>query len=166
MKEAVRVYGYSGTGSMKPLEQQFQVHLMLHQSVSSNLILWLISLGTAVNVKCGKLLCTYDKSQVFTIPNASVLYSNVNGNLCVGLDYAYGDENSAKMWIKDGTVCGERKKLANRTSHADPLGHLLESGKTHLMPSSPPKCLSSKTFPKEILLLPSQLYSPHVDLAM
>ncbi|XP_060990894.1 disintegrin and metalloproteinase domain-containing protein 2 [Dama dama] len=66
------------------------------------------------NVKCGKLLCTYDKSQVFTIPNASVLYSNVNGNLCVGLDYAYGDENSAKMWIKDGTVCGERKVCKNK----------------------------------------------------
>ena len=60
-------------------------------------------------MKCGKLLCSYDKAHVLTIPNASVLYSNVNGKICIGLDYAYGDENSAKMWIKDGTVCGERK---------------------------------------------------------
>ncbi|KAB0348762.1 hypothetical protein FD754_013619, partial [Muntiacus muntjak] len=79
---------------------------------------WLCVGGICVdgikNVKCGKLLCTYDKSNVFTIPNASVLYSNVNGKLCVGLDYAYGDENSAKMWIKDGTVCGERKACRNK----------------------------------------------------
>ena len=60
-------------------------------------------------MKCGKLLCTYDKTQIIYVENASVLYSNINGKRCVGLDYAQGTEGSETMWVKDGTVCGESK---------------------------------------------------------
>lgn len=60
-------------------------------------------------MRCGKLLCTYDKREVISVENASVMYSNINGKICVGLHYEYGDEDEGMMWVKDGTVCGESK---------------------------------------------------------
>ena len=60
-------------------------------------------------MRCGKLLCTYDKGIIINIPNATVLYSNIDGHICVGLEYAYDDKDSGNMWVKDGTVCGLNK---------------------------------------------------------
>ncbi|XP_026978690.1 disintegrin and metalloproteinase domain-containing protein 2 [Sagmatias obliquidens] len=66
------------------------------------------------DVRCGKLLCTYDKGIIINIPNATVLYSNIDGNICVGLEYAYDDKDSGNMWVKDGTVCGLNKVCKNK----------------------------------------------------
>ncbi|XP_061033379.1 disintegrin and metalloproteinase domain-containing protein 2 [Eubalaena glacialis] len=66
------------------------------------------------DVRCGKLLCTYDKGIIINIPNATVLYSNIDGHICVGLEYAYDDKDSGNMWVKDGTVCGLNKVCKNK----------------------------------------------------
>ncbi|XP_066878898.1 disintegrin and metalloproteinase domain-containing protein 2 isoform X2 [Kogia breviceps] len=66
------------------------------------------------DVRCGKLLCTYDKGIIINIPNATVLYSNIDGHVCVGLEYAYDDKDSGNMWVKDGTVCGQNKVCKNK----------------------------------------------------
>ena len=50
------------------------------------------------------------------------------------------DDKVGKLQFKEKDFPSLNQKLANRTSHEDPLGHHLKSGKTHLMPSSPPKC--------------------------
>lgn len=58
---------------------------------------------------CGKLICKYKKEKVLDIPNATVIYSNVNGHICISLEYSHNHEESAKMWVKDGTICGPSK---------------------------------------------------------
>uniref|UniRef100_A0A8D0TDU0 Disintegrin and metalloproteinase domain-containing protein 2 n=1 Tax=Sus scrofa TaxID=9823 RepID=A0A8D0TDU0_PIG len=61
------------------------------------------------DLRCGKIICTYEGTTILTIPNATITYSNINGKICVTVDYPYNDRNSEKMWVKDGTVCGENK---------------------------------------------------------
>ncbi|XP_010956331.1 disintegrin and metalloproteinase domain-containing protein 2 [Camelus dromedarius] len=67
------------------------------------------------DLKCGKLICTYDKTELINIPSATIVYANIKGHLCVALDYAFGDKASDNMWVRDGTVCGERKVCKNKT---------------------------------------------------
>lgn len=58
---------------------------------------------------CGKLICKYEKEYIIEIPDATIIYSNINGQICVSVEYSPTYMNNSKMWIKDGTVCGENK---------------------------------------------------------
>ncbi|KAI4550567.1 hypothetical protein MJT46_018732 [Ovis ammon polii x Ovis aries] len=99
-----------------------------------------------VNVKCGKIQCTYSKTRIIYVENASVLYSNINGQRCVGLDYAYGTEGSEMMWVKDGTVCGERKVCNNKKNcHCNP--SYLPPNCQHPLPSWEGGSIDSGNFP-------------------
>ncbi|XP_057553517.1 disintegrin and metalloproteinase domain-containing protein 2 [Hippopotamus amphibius kiboko] len=66
------------------------------------------------DVQCGKLMCSHNTGNILRIPNATVLYSNINGQVCVTLDYPYDHKESEKMWVRDGTVCGINKVCKNK----------------------------------------------------
>ncbi|XP_004682529.1 PREDICTED: disintegrin and metalloproteinase domain-containing protein 2 [Condylura cristata] len=66
------------------------------------------------NVMCGKLICTYGKNSVMNIKNVTAVYANINNHICVTLDYKYGMEDYERMWVRDGTVCGENKICKNK----------------------------------------------------
>ncbi|EPY82294.1 hypothetical protein CB1_000667004 [Camelus ferus] len=57
------------------------------------------------DLKCGKLICTYDKTELINIPSATIVYANIKGHLCVALDYAFGDKASDNMWVCKNKTC-------------------------------------------------------------
>ncbi|XP_075413333.1 disintegrin and metalloproteinase domain-containing protein 2-like [Tenrec ecaudatus] len=65
------------------------------------------------DLKCGKLICSYSKRNVIKIQNATVLYSNVKGEICVTVDYDGNQTNSNMMWVKEGTICAKNKVCKN-----------------------------------------------------
>lgn len=58
---------------------------------------------------CGKLICKYERERLIDIPDTTIFYSNINGQICVSVEYSSSHMDNSKMWIKDGTVCGENK---------------------------------------------------------
>lgn len=58
---------------------------------------------------CGKLICKHESENILEISQAIVIYANVNGNICVSLEYKHDHTDSYKMWVKDGTICGTNK---------------------------------------------------------
>ncbi|ELK28841.1 Disintegrin and metalloproteinase domain-containing protein 2, partial [Myotis davidii] len=160
-----RVYGYNGTGYMKPFEQQIQyTHMGSDTAIVTQKIFQLIGLTNAiftsfnitiilsslelwidenkmpvtgdvnellhkflkwkrsylvlrphdmafllVDVMCGKLICKHEGENILESNSAIIIYTNVNGNICVALEYKYDHPDSDKMWVKDGTVCGTNK---------------------------------------------------------
>ncbi|XP_015982853.2 disintegrin and metalloproteinase domain-containing protein 2 [Rousettus aegyptiacus] len=63
---------------------------------------------------CGKLICRYEKDYLIDIPDATIMYSNINGQICISLVYPSNYTGSSNIWIKDGTVCGENKVCKNQ----------------------------------------------------
>uniref|UniRef100_H0W4L6 Disintegrin and metalloproteinase domain-containing protein 2 n=1 Tax=Cavia porcellus TaxID=10141 RepID=H0W4L6_CAVPO len=60
----------------------------------------------ASNWKCGKLICSYDKSEILRNKEGMTIYANISGHICVSIEYPPGHAKSALMWVRDGTVCG------------------------------------------------------------
>ncbi|XP_008708179.1 disintegrin and metalloproteinase domain-containing protein 2-like, partial [Ursus maritimus] len=58
---------------------------------------------------CGKLICQYKREEIIKIPNATVIYANITGRLCVALDFPHNFRDGEMMWVKEGTVCGANK---------------------------------------------------------
>lgn len=58
---------------------------------------------------CGKLICKHEGENILESNSAIIIYTNVNGNICVALEYKYDHADSNKMWVKDGTICGTNK---------------------------------------------------------
>ncbi|XP_006916345.1 disintegrin and metalloproteinase domain-containing protein 2 [Pteropus alecto] len=63
---------------------------------------------------CGKLICKYEREHLIDIPDTTIFYSNINGQICVSVEYSSSHADNSKMWIKDGTVCGENKVCKNK----------------------------------------------------
>ncbi|XP_019489658.1 PREDICTED: disintegrin and metalloproteinase domain-containing protein 2, partial [Hipposideros armiger] len=63
---------------------------------------------------CGKLICKYERENILHIHNATVTYSNISGHICISLEYEPNHEDSAKMWVKDGTVCNKNMVCKNK----------------------------------------------------
>ncbi|XP_006164797.1 disintegrin and metalloproteinase domain-containing protein 2 isoform X2 [Tupaia chinensis] len=61
------------------------------------------------DVNCGKLICIYTSEELIKIPDATTIYANISGHICVSIDYPYDHQENAKMWVKEGTVCGSNK---------------------------------------------------------
>ncbi|XP_004441239.1 PREDICTED: disintegrin and metalloproteinase domain-containing protein 2 [Ceratotherium simum simum] len=66
------------------------------------------------DLPCGKLICKYENELIINIPNATAIYSNINGHICVALEFPHDYTESPKMWVKTGTVCGENKVCKNK----------------------------------------------------
>ncbi|XP_042839335.1 disintegrin and metalloproteinase domain-containing protein 2 isoform X2 [Panthera tigris] len=66
------------------------------------------------DLQCGKLICEYKKEEIINIPNATAVYANINGHICVALDFPHDFIISKKMWVKEGTVCGNNKVCKNK----------------------------------------------------
>ncbi|KAF6375893.1 ADAM metallopeptidase domain 2 [Rhinolophus ferrumequinum] len=63
---------------------------------------------------CGKLICKYERQHILHIPNATITYSNINGHVCISLEYSHNHIDNEKMWVKDGTICGQNKVCKNK----------------------------------------------------
>ncbi|XP_045635144.1 disintegrin and metalloproteinase domain-containing protein 2-like [Ursus americanus] len=63
---------------------------------------------------CGKLICQYKREEIIKIPNATVIYANITGRLCVALDFPHNFRDGEMMWVKEGTVCGANKVCKNK----------------------------------------------------
>lgn len=61
------------------------------------------------DLQCGKLICKYHKEFLVSVPNASTIYTNVQGDICIALEFPHDYQESPKMWVKDGTTCGKNK---------------------------------------------------------
>lgn len=61
------------------------------------------------NRKCGKLMCKHRSDNIFDIKNATIIYANISGSICVSLEYDDDHEDINKMWVADGTLCGNNK---------------------------------------------------------
>ncbi|XP_048657424.1 disintegrin and metalloproteinase domain-containing protein 2 [Marmota marmota marmota] len=59
--------------------------------------------------KCGKLICKYGGSHILQLKDATAIYANITGDICVSLEYNKGHAEIKNMWVKDGTVCGAKK---------------------------------------------------------
>ncbi|XP_049487423.1 disintegrin and metalloproteinase domain-containing protein 2 isoform X1 [Panthera uncia] len=66
------------------------------------------------DLQCGKLICEYKKEEIINIPNATAVYANINGHICIALDFPHDFIISKKMWVKEGTVCGNNKVCKNK----------------------------------------------------
>ncbi|XP_077629199.1 disintegrin and metalloproteinase domain-containing protein 2 isoform X3 [Crocuta crocuta] len=66
------------------------------------------------DVQCGKLICEYKKEEIINIPNATAIYANINGHICVALDFPPDFIVGKMMWVKEGTVCGNNKVCKNQ----------------------------------------------------
>ncbi|XP_037022831.2 disintegrin and metalloproteinase domain-containing protein 2 [Artibeus jamaicensis] len=66
------------------------------------------------DLQCGKLICKYEQENIIFITSATITYTNVNGKICVSVEYPQSNENTAKMWVKDGTVCGQNQVCKNK----------------------------------------------------
>ncbi|XP_004848448.1 disintegrin and metalloproteinase domain-containing protein 2 [Heterocephalus glaber] len=71
------------------------------------------------NLKCGKLVCVYNKMEVNRNKHATTIYANINGEVCVSLEYPLNYSNSNEMWVQDGTVCDTQKVCRNKECVAD-----------------------------------------------
>ncbi|XP_047575734.1 disintegrin and metalloproteinase domain-containing protein 2 isoform X3 [Lutra lutra] len=63
---------------------------------------------------CGKLICQHKNEEIIKIPNATAIYANISGHLCVALDFPEGVSDGERMWVKEGTVCGANKVCRNK----------------------------------------------------
>uniref|UniRef100_A0A8C0QU83 Disintegrin and metalloproteinase domain-containing protein 2 n=1 Tax=Canis lupus dingo TaxID=286419 RepID=A0A8C0QU83_CANLU len=52
--------------------------------------------------------------EIINIPNATAIYTKINGRLCVALDFPHDFIDGNKMWVKEGTVCGLNKVCKNQ----------------------------------------------------
>ncbi|KAM6149625.1 disintegrin and metalloproteinase domain-containing protein 2-like [Erethizon dorsatum] len=66
------------------------------------------------NRMCGKLICKYSKNEILRNKQATTIYANVSGHLCIALEYPPKHANSEKMWVREGTVCGTNKVCRNK----------------------------------------------------
>ncbi|XP_038308622.1 disintegrin and metalloproteinase domain-containing protein 2 isoform X27 [Canis lupus familiaris] len=66
------------------------------------------------DLPCGKLICEYRGEEIINIPNATAIYTKINGRLCVALDFPHDFIDGNKMWVKEGTVCGLNKVCKNQ----------------------------------------------------
>ncbi|XP_070455179.1 disintegrin and metalloproteinase domain-containing protein 2 isoform X1 [Equus przewalskii] len=66
------------------------------------------------DLQCGKLICKYHKEFLVSVPNASTIYTNVQGDICIALEFPHDYQESPKMWVKDGTTCGKNKVCRNK----------------------------------------------------
>uniref|UniRef100_A0A7N5KS01 Disintegrin and metalloproteinase domain-containing protein 2 n=1 Tax=Ailuropoda melanoleuca TaxID=9646 RepID=A0A7N5KS01_AILME len=66
------------------------------------------------DLPCGKLICQYKREEIIKIPNATVIYANITGHLCVALDFPHNSRDGEMMWVKEGTVCGANKVCKNK----------------------------------------------------
>ncbi|XP_058145853.1 disintegrin and metalloproteinase domain-containing protein 2 isoform X2 [Dasypus novemcinctus] len=65
------------------------------------------------DLQCGKLICTYERNTVIRFDNGTTIYANIEGTICVAVEYGYDNINSRRMWVKDGTACGQNKACKN-----------------------------------------------------
>ncbi|XP_031217384.1 disintegrin and metalloproteinase domain-containing protein 2 isoform X2 [Mastomys coucha] len=63
---------------------------------------------------CGKLICKYQSENILKMRSAVVIYANISGHICISLEYPQGHNESQKMWVRDGTVCGSKKVCLNQ----------------------------------------------------
>ncbi|XP_060038107.1 disintegrin and metalloproteinase domain-containing protein 2 isoform X2 [Erinaceus europaeus] len=63
------------------------------------------------NIQCGKLTCIYTKSRILELKNAKVIYTNVDGKICVSVHYADAVDST---FVKEGTSCGNKKVCKNQ----------------------------------------------------
>ncbi|CAK6442657.1 unnamed protein product, partial [Pipistrellus nathusii] len=75
------------------------------------------------DVLCGKLICIYEGDVILENSEAIVIYTNINGNICVSLEYKYDHANAQKMWVRDGTVCGTNKVCKQNQCVDNDLGY-------------------------------------------
>uniref|UniRef100_A0A8C6HG89 Disintegrin and metalloproteinase domain-containing protein 2 n=1 Tax=Mus spicilegus TaxID=10103 RepID=A0A8C6HG89_MUSSI len=68
---------------------------------------------------CGKIICKYQSENILKLRSATVVYANISGHVCVSLEYPQGHNESQKMWVRDGTVCGSNKVCQNQKCVAD-----------------------------------------------
>lgn len=61
------------------------------------------------DIRCGKVICKNEEDNVLRIKSATTTYTNINGEICISVEYSTGNPNSANMWVKDGTVCGQNQ---------------------------------------------------------
>ncbi|NP_001076146.1 disintegrin and metalloproteinase domain-containing protein 2 precursor [Oryctolagus cuniculus] len=61
------------------------------------------------NRKCGKLMCKHTTENIIDIKNATIIYANVSGSICLSLEYKPDHLDAAKMWVPNGAVCGSNK---------------------------------------------------------
>nr|XP_004665848.2 disintegrin and metalloproteinase domain-containing protein 2 [Jaculus jaculus] len=66
------------------------------------------------DLKCGKLICKYESDIVIKIEYATIIYANVSGQMCVSVDFPSNRQESSKMWVGEGTVCGTKKVCMNK----------------------------------------------------
>ncbi|XP_008060047.1 disintegrin and metalloproteinase domain-containing protein 2 [Carlito syrichta] len=66
------------------------------------------------DMQCGKLICKYESEEIIKIPNATIIYANITGKICVALEYPHNHRKKEMMWVKDGTVCGNNKVCRNK----------------------------------------------------
>ncbi|XP_045677753.1 disintegrin and metalloproteinase domain-containing protein 2 [Phyllostomus hastatus] len=75
------------------------------------------------DTRCGKVICKYERDNVLFITSATTTYTNVNGQICLSVEYPTGNANIEKMWVKDGTVCGQDQVCQNKECRSNYLGY-------------------------------------------
>ncbi|XP_067401757.1 disintegrin and metalloproteinase domain-containing protein 32-like [Emydura macquarii macquarii] len=70
-----------------------------------------------MDVKCGKLVCTYPSRIPFTKEKAAIIYAQVREHLCISLDYMKPPTENDPLLVKEGTKCGPDKVCINHTCH-------------------------------------------------
>ncbi|KAM5312345.1 disintegrin and metalloproteinase domain-containing protein 2 [Glossophaga mutica] len=109
------------------------------------------------DLQCGKLICKYEQENVLFMTSATITYTNIKGQICISLEYPTGDANSAKMWVKDGTVCGQNQVCNNeKNCHCNP-GYLPPNCNTE-QDSWPGGSINSGNFPPTGSRSPERLY--------
>ncbi|XP_004579340.2 disintegrin and metalloproteinase domain-containing protein 2 isoform X2 [Ochotona princeps] len=78
----------------------------------------------ASNRKCGKLMCKHRSDNIFDIKNATIIYANISGSICVSLEYDDNHQDINKMWVADGTLCGNDKMCINKVCENTPFANL------------------------------------------
>ncbi|KAF6083647.1 ADAM metallopeptidase domain 2 [Phyllostomus discolor] len=68
---------------------------------------------------CGTSGSGYKKCE----SNATTTYTNVNGKICLSVEYPTGNANIENMWVKDGTVCGQDQVCKNKECGSNYLGY-------------------------------------------
>ncbi|XP_054984361.1 disintegrin and metalloproteinase domain-containing protein 2 [Sorex araneus] len=69
---------------------------------------------TSSNTKCGRLVCSTPKRNIFHISQASVFYTNISGNICLSLEYEEIMLDKSHSWIREGTACDTNKHCSNK----------------------------------------------------
>ncbi|XP_006860052.1 PREDICTED: disintegrin and metalloproteinase domain-containing protein 2-like [Chrysochloris asiatica] len=65
------------------------------------------------DLQCGKLICAYNQKSIYKTKNATVLYTNVQGEICITIEYEHDQNQNYIMWVSEGTVCGPNKVCKN-----------------------------------------------------